>query len=243
MPMDKTIFYAMAQAVLIQCLEVMTTKGEDYTKQSDNKLANFERQAERNGLPPQKIIDIYAQKHQDAIDSYRLNGAVESEPLEMRFVDRINYLLLELAQDIATGYVPREEWLIEALGPGQVEAEREAKVLPFVEEVAEDAQEEPTEEQPALPPTVADEDAEGEPCCGVPGHKECCEEAPAPPPPEEKKRERGERQRQRRPARPKRTPRGSEGFETDEDNVPIAKPDKRFDPDALRERGRTDLTE
>jgi len=116
MPMTLTTFDALVDAFFDKCKEVMKTKGADYTKQSDNKLANFERIAAQLNLSPLQIIAIYQGKHRDAIDSYIINSELESgESLEMRFVDDINYGLLMLAQAIAEGYKPREDWLKFAL--------------------------------------------------------------------------------------------------------------------------------
>ncbi len=112
MPMPLTTFDAMVDAFFDKCKEVMKTKGADYTKKSDNKLANFERMAGLLNLSPLTIIAVYQGKHRDAIDSYINTGGLESsESLEMRFVDEINYDLLMIAQAIAEGYVPQEDWL------------------------------------------------------------------------------------------------------------------------------------
>jgi len=114
--MTLTTFDALVEAFFAKCKEVMKTKGADYTKQSDNKLANFERAAQRRGMNPLYVIGIYQDKHRDAIDSYIKNGTLESsESLEMRFVDEINYDLLMIAQAIAEGYAPAEDWLKAAL--------------------------------------------------------------------------------------------------------------------------------
>ncbi|KKK75194.1 hypothetical protein LCGC14_2876220, partial [marine sediment metagenome] len=99
MPMKLDTFDALVDAFFDKCKEVMKTKGADYTKQSDNKLANFEKAAQRRGMNPLNVIGVYQDKHRDAIDSYINTGGLESsESLEMRFVDEINYDLLMIAQ-------------------------------------------------------------------------------------------------------------------------------------------------
>lgn len=116
MPMSLTTFDVLVDAFFDKCKEIMKTKGADYTKKSDNKLANFEKAAQRRGINPLNIIGVYQDKHRDAIDSYIKNGELESsESLEMRFVDEINYDLLMIAQAIAEGYGPAEDWLKAAL--------------------------------------------------------------------------------------------------------------------------------
>ena len=113
MPEDK--FYDLTGAVFLKCIEVMHDKGADYAH-DDNKLANFERQASSMSLPPLVILRVYLQKHLDAFDAYVKTGKVESEPLEMRIVDIVNYFVLALGQAIAGGYEPSEEWLTDTLG-------------------------------------------------------------------------------------------------------------------------------
>ncbi len=116
MPMKLETFDALVDAFFDKCKEVMKTKGADYTKQSDNKLANFEKAAGRRGMSPLNVIGVYQDKHRDCVDSYIKNGELESsESLEMRFVDEINYDLLMIAQAIAEGYAPAEDWLKAAL--------------------------------------------------------------------------------------------------------------------------------
>ena len=209
MPMGNSQFYDFVQAMMLKCIEVMRTKGEEYTEGSDNKLANFEEEALETNVPVLDIIHIFANKHQRAINNFRKTGRVESEALEMRFVDQINYLFLELAECIALGYDPREEWLIEALGN------------PLVSEV---------EVTSKVPPAESAESMEDESCCGFHGHKDCCQEAHAPgekpPAPTQ------ERKARRRPPRP-RIP----NTKADED-IPLALPDRRLDPEAIAERAK-----
>lgn len=227
MPMLNDQFYDMVEAVMLKCIEVMRTKGTEYTEGSDNKLANFEAESLETIVPVLDIIHIFANKHQRAINNFRKTGRVESEALEMRFVDRINYLFLELAECIALGYEPREGWLIKALdGAGQAESVAvEAGDLPSV----------------GLPnpdeaiPVVNQEEEDGEPCCGHPGSVGCCEKtAPNAPPSSAGVGVPREKKQRRRPSRP-RTP--QQDKQEDED-IPIAKPDRRFSPEVIAERAR-----
>ena len=222
MPMTNSQFYDMVQATMLKCIEVMRTKGEEYTEGSDNKLANFEEEALETDMPVLNIIHVFANKHQRAINNFRKTGQVESEALEMRFVDRINYLFLELAECIALGYDPREIWLREALDlQGQNEDVRVVK-LP------------PVEERPDL--SGAPEE-DGEPCCGHPGSIGCCEVTPPVPLTTEGnvvipvQKEKSKRRRPPRPRPPQTKP------QADED-IPLALPDRRFDPETVAERAR-----
>jgi len=118
MPNDQ--FYNIVGAMFNKCLEVLAQKGHIYAG-DDNRLANFERAAARRGVPPNVIIDIYRHKHEDAIDTFRREldlgeASSDPEPPEMRYVDDINYLLLDFADAVANGgYEPQEEWLRNAL--------------------------------------------------------------------------------------------------------------------------------
>jgi hypothetical protein len=203
----------MVQAMMLKCIEVMKTKGAEYTEGSDNKLANFEAESLETDVPVLNIIHIFANKHQRAINNFRKTGQVESEALEMRFVDRINYLFLELAECIALGYEPREEWLIEALG-SQGQDDTPGDDVHTVTEVTE----------PAGIALVEDE----EPCCGHPGNDQCCEAAPSAPPAVEG--EQREKRQRRRPPRPR--------IPQNDDNIPIATPDRRLNPEVIAERAR-----
>ena len=225
MPMSNDKFYAMVQATLLKCLEVMQTKGKEYTESSDNKLANFEAESLETDVPVLNIIHIFSNKHQKAINNYRKTGQVESEALEMRFVDRINYLFLELAECVALGYEPREEWLIEALRGGENEYGVDE------DEEAMRADLEPAAKQVEVKEVTASVGvtADGEPCCGHPGNEQCCEAKPEPktkPPTADD----SEKKQRRRPARPR--------ISQDDDNIPIATPDRRFDPGVVAERAR-----
>ncbi|KKL86547.1 hypothetical protein LCGC14_1943610 [marine sediment metagenome] len=212
MPMSNSQFYGMVEAMMLKCIEVMQTKGKEYTESSDNKLANFEAESLETNVPVLDIIHIFANKHQKAINNFRKTGRVESEALEMRFVDRINYLFLELAECIALGYDPREEWLTEALGSQGQNDTPGSDIDPDEEAMRADL-------TPAPKPIE-----DGEPCCGHPGNEQCCEKVPPSPPPAQKKKAR------RRPARPR--------IPQDDDNIPIATPDRRLDPTVIAERAR-----
>jgi hypothetical protein len=159
--MQLNTFDALVDAFFDKCKEVMKTKGADYTKQSDNKLANFERIAAQFGnLGPRQVIAIYQGKHRDAIDSYMVNGTLESsESLEMRFVDEINYDLLMIAQAIAWGYAPVEDWL--KLG---MDTERKS--------VENESAKPATPSEPSM--RTLDFGRTGQACCNPDGD-ECCD--------------------------------------------------------------------
>lgn len=79
------------------CDEVLRTKGNDYTQGNDGAygtLKSFFVSAEDIDLPPYKVLYVLLAKHLAAIKSFIKRGQVESEPIEQRIVDAVNYLFL-----------------------------------------------------------------------------------------------------------------------------------------------------
>jgi len=83
------------------CDAILTLKGNDYTQGASSKgkdprdrLKNFYRNAERMHLTPYQVLQVYMTKHLDAIETFLVSGRVESEPIDGRICDAINYLLL-----------------------------------------------------------------------------------------------------------------------------------------------------
>ena len=103
--MDIATREAVVEAFLRECGEIRNSKGQDYAGRTDC-LANFKRNAERLGLTKYQVWLVYAMKHIDAITSaIRKNPAepwsgTESEPLQERFKDAVNYVLLAHAMCI-----------------------------------------------------------------------------------------------------------------------------------------------
>lgn len=76
---------------------ITKTKGKDYTKSSEDCLANF-KEGVMLGLTPLQTAGMFAKKHIDAIYNYiKTNGQSESEPLRERIKDARNYLIFILA--------------------------------------------------------------------------------------------------------------------------------------------------
>lgn len=180
MPMSQDKFYDLTGTVFQKCLEVMQAKGADYTH-DDNKLANFERQASSMGLPPLVILRVYLQKHIDAFDAYVKTGKVESEPLEMRIVDIVNYFILALGQAVASGYEPQEDWLREALQRGEPDAN---KVLEFCPPTGQVPPDDPGPHSMAVTRGEKKDGDESFNACCNPAGEDCCdngsEKEPAP---------------------------------------------------------------
>lgn len=83
-------------SLLRKCIETLEVKGNDYTagRGAVDRLYNFRTAAEKFGISMEQVWAVYAYKHWTAIERYAKQGQVESEPIEGRIMDMINYLLL-----------------------------------------------------------------------------------------------------------------------------------------------------
>lgn len=82
------------RSMLHICDNMLKAKGHDYTQGSPNRLQNFDAAAVRLGLRPEQVLAVYMNKHWSALETFFQKGRVESEPIEGRIADLINYLLL-----------------------------------------------------------------------------------------------------------------------------------------------------
>ena len=87
----------IAEDLFKKCKEILLKKGKDYSSQEDC-LSNFKRNAERLGLTKYQVWLVYFMKHIDSIcNSIKYSPEypqVESEPLEGRIIDVINYAVI-----------------------------------------------------------------------------------------------------------------------------------------------------
>jgi len=75
------------------CKKLTKTKGEDYTKGNKDVLINF-KEGDFLGLNSYQKLGVFMSKHIDAIYNYiKTGGEHESEPIETRIQDCINYLI------------------------------------------------------------------------------------------------------------------------------------------------------
>ncbi len=90
-------------AMLERCLRILKVKGDDYTvgRGDADRLHNFRTAAEFLGLSMEEVWAVYAYKHMSAIFAF-IKGKTESEPIEERIADVVNYMLL-LARIVAEG--------------------------------------------------------------------------------------------------------------------------------------------
>ena len=91
--MDWEHFNNMVDAIWITGKLVLNDKGHSYAH-SGNPFANFERLSNILGTDRKKILLVYLFKHIDAITAYINGQYMDTEPVQGRIVDAINYLTI-----------------------------------------------------------------------------------------------------------------------------------------------------
>jgi hypothetical protein len=87
-------FLELMRETFNSCQKLTKNKGEDYTKGAEDVLAYFKESAKETNDDPKKVCYILMRKHWAAIGNYiRTNGKSQSEPIDGRIQDLINYLL------------------------------------------------------------------------------------------------------------------------------------------------------
>lgn len=78
------------------CIDLIKRKNADYTQGTAQKdrIAAFRRVAGDIDTPMRKVWATFAQKHWGAVMKYIKDGQVESEPIDGRVNDLINYFVL-----------------------------------------------------------------------------------------------------------------------------------------------------
>jgi len=84
------------QKFLSACEKIRTSKGRDYTidQRDANPLYNFIKVAEQTGCSPEQVWSVYFMKHVYAVLAWAKTGKVESEGIDGRFMDIVNYAIL-----------------------------------------------------------------------------------------------------------------------------------------------------
>jgi len=105
--MKATDFYDMCDQIYkCELMPIMKSKGEAYSGQED-KLGNFKRIAAKYKVSSFLVWSIYFGKHLDALDAWIRGEYKDSEFIEGRINDLINYLFL-LHGLIVDTYPPEE---------------------------------------------------------------------------------------------------------------------------------------
>jgi len=76
-----------------ECMEILNTKGKDYTPE-DESLKEVREIAAEAGITPRQVLWVYLRKHVSAIQRWVSVGKVESEPVAGRLRDLANYAAL-----------------------------------------------------------------------------------------------------------------------------------------------------
>ncbi len=83
----------ISEDLLAKAAALRELKNMDYSRGDVNPHAFFYDTARKKGITPAQVWGVLSEKHNAAIDSFIKNGS-ESEPLEGRIIDAINYLLI-----------------------------------------------------------------------------------------------------------------------------------------------------
>jgi hypothetical protein len=97
-----------------RCVELMATKGKEYSLSNEDVNQNFKVTGKDINIGPKKILYIFAKKHWDAITNYIKTEKVESETIESRIADIINYMFILaslIEEERLDSYVVKEEYL------------------------------------------------------------------------------------------------------------------------------------
>ena len=100
--MDFKAFVALRKAHTLKRISMSEIKGKEYAN-GDDRLANFKRQADSLGVSAEVVLQVYMNKHIDAINNYVKRGCEDtgSESIVGRIYDVQNYcdLLLGLIEE------------------------------------------------------------------------------------------------------------------------------------------------
>jgi hypothetical protein len=79
-----------------ECLDLIKRKNADYSQgeQKGDRIAAFRRIAKDVGITMEQAWSVLCQKHWGAVMKYVKEGTLESEPIEGRITDIINYMVL-----------------------------------------------------------------------------------------------------------------------------------------------------
>ncbi len=86
------------KAVIDKAFEIYDRKGKDYCigRAEVDRLANFRASADKLGITMMQAWAVHFDKHLSAVFAYAKTGKVESEGIEGRLLDIINYAVLGL---------------------------------------------------------------------------------------------------------------------------------------------------
>ena len=96
--MTQKEFHEVTFQLLDSALSIREAKQPEYTLESPDVLNNFKQSAIRAGVDPMQVWSIFFDKQLSSIQAHIKNpNLVQAEPLDSRWADLYNYLLLGFA--------------------------------------------------------------------------------------------------------------------------------------------------
>lgn len=96
--MTQKEFYNTVTNLYESASEIREAKQPEYTMESADILNNFKQSAIRAGVSPMQVWSIFFDKQLSSIQAHIKNpDLVQAEPLDSRWADLYNYLLLGFA--------------------------------------------------------------------------------------------------------------------------------------------------
>jgi hypothetical protein len=93
--MNSERFNELRKEILKRSINIADSKTKDYTRGNVDVLKHFKDGGERFDVPTMKYLAFGMSKQLDAIMNYiKTGGQHESEPIEQRISDAINYMIL-----------------------------------------------------------------------------------------------------------------------------------------------------
>ena len=93
--MTQQEFKETKKYLLDKCQEIMEAKQPEYTQKNIDILNNFKCSAKFIGIEPMEVWAVFFNKHIQAILTHAGDPYMpQAEPIESRYADAINYLLL-----------------------------------------------------------------------------------------------------------------------------------------------------
>jgi len=92
--MDNKRFYEIVEQQIKECKDILGIKGHDYPMDDSDRLSNFKHTARRAGVSTLQTWLTFFLKHEECLEKFVRGQYGDSEPIEGRIADAINYLLL-----------------------------------------------------------------------------------------------------------------------------------------------------
>jgi hypothetical protein len=92
--MNSERFNELRKEIIKRSFSIADAKGKDYTNGNTDILKHFKEGGKDFDIPTEKYLGIMLKKQMNAVYNYiKTNGQSESEPIEQRISDSINYLI------------------------------------------------------------------------------------------------------------------------------------------------------